>query len=234
MRVRDILAALCRRWYLTVAVFGIAAAFAAALVEDAGSYTTRTVVAFTQPGGTLLSVTGGVADPSVIAFANAVVYRVNSGRDADLFSEGGAPLYGVGVRHGTLVSLDNQGNQWVAQAGKAEVQIQVVGSSRPWVRAQQQRLLGEVTALASQLQEAIAPDRRIQATVVPLTLSIEHVTPSRLTQGAAVAAIGAAALMIASWGAITLERMRRRTRARPRRTGRVPRPSAGRTGAVAT
>ncbi|MET1044815.1 MAG: hypothetical protein ABWX59_11950 [Microbacteriaceae bacterium] len=208
MIVREVLSALLRRWYIAVGLLGCAALITAMLARDGGIYTTTTVVTFMRPATTSLSPANGTNDLSVIAFAGAVVQEINNGRSPARYSED-APYYGAGVREGVLVELANSGNQWVSAFMTAEVRIKVVGRSLDSVEATQEELVDRVLGLSDALQSAVAipPSKRISASVVPLTMQIEYVSASRTSQVAAGAAMVAAALIVATWGSLTVERL---------------------------
>lgn len=222
MTVREVLGVLVRRWYVLLAVLGVAALVAVGLLRDGGIYTTRTVVAFTLPATTTLTFSNGLDDANVIAFAGAVAQEVNNGRPPARYSTDEAPLYGAGLREGVLVSLPNAGNQWVSSFLRAEVELQVVGRTREWVEEQQTALVDRVLVAAEQQQvvAAIPPESRIAASVVPLTRQIEFVGPSRSTELIAVAAIGVAGLIVGCWLSVAADRGLRR---HARRRGAGPR-----------
>ncbi len=201
MTIREILIAMARRWYVVVALLAMALLLGILLLRDGGVYSTRTIVSFMFPTSTSLSASNGTTDESLIAFAGAVAQEINNGRPAATYSEDAAPFYGAGVREGILVSLPYSGNQWATDFAVAEVEIQIVGRSREWVEATQAELVAKVLRLADEQQEelAVPADQRIEMTVVPLTLEIEHIVPGRVSILAALAALIAASLIVAGW-----------------------------------
>lgn len=218
MTVREVLAAIARRWYVVVVVCVAAVLLAFAMFRDGGIYTTRTVIAFTLPATTTLTFSNGLDDANVIAFAGAVTEEVNNGRPPARYSTDEAPFFGAGVREGVLVSLASAGNQWVSSFLRAEVEVQVVGRSYEWVEERQKQLVDRVIAVAEQQQTVagIAPESRIETSVIPLTLHIDYIAPSRTSQLIAGAALAGAAVIVSCWLAVVVDRIVRRTR----RTGR--------------
>lgn len=217
MTFREILSAMLRRWYIPIFVLACAALATAVLASDGGTYTTKTVVTFVRPASTGLSPSNGNTDPSVIAFAGAVVQEINNGRPPARYSTSDAPYYGAGVREGVLVELANSGSQWVSTFSRSDVELRIVGRSAEWVESQQQDLVDRVlaTAEAEQAVLAIPTEDRIRAIVDPLTMRIEYVSPSRRGQAAAVAAMLSVALIISAWASVTLDRSLARRRATP-------------------
>lgn len=226
MTVREILIAIGRRWYLVLALFAMALLLGVLLLRDGGVYSTRTIVSFMFPTSTSLSASNGTTDESLIAFAGAVAQEINNGRPAASYSEDSAPFYGAGVRQGTLVSLPYSGNQWATDFSVAEVEIQIVGRSQEWVETTQAELVDKVLRVAEERQDdlAVPADQRIEMTVVPLTLEIEHIVPGRASVLAALAALLAAALLVSGWVAT---RWQSAAGGRPSRPGPRTGPSPG-------
>ena len=217
MTFREILSAMLRRWYIPIFVLACAALATAMLAGDGGTYTSKTVVTFVRPASTGLSPSNGNTDPSVIAFAGAVVQEINNGRPPARYSTSDAPFYGAGVREGVLVELANSGSQWVSTFSRSDVELRIVGRSAEWVESQQQNLVDRVLAIAEAKQAvlAIPTEDRIRAIVDPLTMRIEYVSPSRRGQAAAVAAMLTVALIVSAWASVTLDRKLVRRRAAP-------------------
>ena len=214
MTIREILSAMLRRWYIPIGLLACAALVTMMLARGGGVYTTKTVVSFLRPAETSLSPYNGTKDLSVIAFAGAVVQETNDGRPPTRYSMSDAPYYGAGVREGVLVELANSGSQWVSTFSKSDVEIQIVGRSFDWVTTRQQEMIDRVIDASSDQQAAlkISPADRITASVVPLTMQIEHVSPSRRSQVAAGASMLAVTLIIGAWGSITVDRLLLRRR----------------------
>jgi hypothetical protein len=219
--IREILSAMRRRWYVLFGVFVCIGLVTVMLARDGGTYTTTTVVSFMRPATTTLSPTNGTNDSSVIAFAGAVTQETNNGRPPARYSMEEAPYYGAGVREGVLVELTNSGNQWVSTFSKAEVEIRIVGRSLDWVAERQLEVVTKVLNIADAQQAAVTPDDRIEAAVVPLTMQIDYVSPSRGAQLAALAAMFAVGLILAVWVSVTFDRWAARRRAG---SGRIPGP----------
>ncbi|WP_309616974.1 hypothetical protein [Salinibacterium sp.] len=221
MTVRDIAHASFRRWYVLVLVFALMALLAYALHRDGGTFTTRTAVTFTLPAATTLMANNGSNDSSVIAFAGAIASEINRGKPVANYSSADAPYYGAGVREGVLVSLRNEGNQWMAVFPSATIEIQIVGPTREWVEARQQQLLTQIATVAGAQQSLAVPtaENRITGTVEPTSTRIDKIVPSRVTEILAFAAMGLAGSILGIWAAVALDLAIRR-RSAPGRLGR--------------
>jgi len=209
MTFRQILSAILRRWYIPLAVLACAALVTLMLARDGSIYTTKTVVSFMRPATTSLSPANGTNDSSVIAFAGTVVRETNNGRPPVRYSTNEAPIYGAGIREGEIVELVNSGNQWVSTFNKSDVEIQIVGRTYEWVKARQEELVNKVLSIANAQQAAVtvSSNDRIAASVVPLTLQIEHVAPSRRSEVAAGGAMLIVAAIVSAWGATAVDRL---------------------------
>jgi hypothetical protein len=212
MTVRDIAHASCRRWYVLVLVLAAMAFLAFTLHRDGGTFTTRTAVTFTLPATTTLMANNGSNDSSVIAFAGAIASEINRGKPVANYSSADAPYYGAGVREGVLVSLRNEGNQWMAVFPSATIEIQIVGPTREWVEERQQQLLAQITEVVGAQQSLAVPtaENRITGTVEPTSTRIDEVAPSRSTELLALAALALAGSILGMWAAVALDLMIRR------------------------
>ncbi|TDW29930.1 hypothetical protein [Cryobacterium psychrophilum] len=214
MTVRELMSTMLRRWYIPIGLLVCAALVTGILARDGGIYTTKTVVSFMRPASTSLSPTNGANDTSVIAFAGVVVRETNNGRPPARYSTSDSPYYGAGVREGVLVDLANSGSQWASTFSKSDIEIQIVGRTFDWVKTRQKEVVDRVLSISDAEQAAleIPSDDRITATVAPITMQIDYVSPSRKSQVATGAAMLAVALIVGAWGSITVDRLRVRRR----------------------
>jgi hypothetical protein len=219
MTVRGFTGVILRRWYVLLLVGVLAAVGGFALHRTAGVYATRTIVSFMFPNKTSLSPNSGIDDASVIAFAGVVAKEVNDGQPPPSYSTDDAPFYGAGVRQGVLVTLLNAGNQWANSYQRAQIELQIVGPTKEWVAQTQSDLLTKITQAAEAEQISMTTKTGLITTsVVPMTLQIFHVMPSRSGEVGALAALGAAALIVGIWAAVSTDRVLRPTvRRRARR-----------------
>jgi hypothetical protein len=211
---RAILSAMRRRWYVVVVALLAAGLGFVALFSDGGSYTTKTIVTFLVPATTTLSPDNGSNDRSVIAFARSVAAQVNTGRDPISYSEDDAPYYGAGLRQGVFVDVPSDGNQWYESFNHAEIDIQIVGRTKQWVKQEQARFVTMIlgTAEAQQVGLVSDPNQYITAAVVPLTEDITAVEPVRSSQFVALGALLLAGLLVGAWGSVALDRRLSRVR----------------------
>ena len=165
----------------------------------------------------------GSTDASVIAFAGAIASEINRGKPVATYSSASAPYYGAGVRDGVLVSLRNEGNQWMASFPSATIEIQIVGRTRAGVAAKQQQLLREIADVASGQQSASVPSPadRITGAVEPTSMQIDEILPTRTAHIFAIAALVLAGVILGAWLAVAVDRAAgRRSGSRRRWTGR--------------
>lgn len=214
MTTVEVLSAMKRRWYLCVAVFAAAAILTLLFARDGGLYASRTIVSFMWPTATVFSTANGTTEQSIVAFAGAVATDINDGRPPQGYGGDDAPYFGAGIREGVIVGLEDRGNQWVSDFSTAEIEIQIVGRTEGWVADRQAEMIDRVMTVADRQQDALGarPEDRVAVSVVPLTQTIEHVTPGRSSQIGAVAAMAFAALIASAWGSVSLDRVFTRRR----------------------
>jgi len=203
-----VLTAMRHRWYFVLVILLVAVALLVLFARDGGSYSTKTVVSFFTPRTTSLSPDNGSGDTSVVAFARSVAAQVNGGRHPVSYSMDDAPYYGAGVRQGVLVVVPNDGNQWYQSYTRAEIDIQIVGRTEKWVKQEQAANVEAILAFSDAQQHTIVsnPNNYLTASVVPLTLVIVKVSPSRSELLAAAAAMILAGLIVSAGGAVVLDR----------------------------
>lgn len=195
-----------RRWYVILVVLGGTAALAVQLVPASeGVYSTRTTVTFLYSFETTMSLNASLSDDDVIAFAGAVAADVVPGREAVRYSAADAPYYGAGLREGVLVGLVDYGNQWTPSYGAAVIEIQIVGPTHAWVEARQRDALDRILNSPYVLQQP-GDITDLTPRVDPLSLRIDHITPSRRAQAAAFAALAGAGLLTAGALAVAVDR----------------------------
>lgn len=197
-----------RRWYVLVAALICAAGVGYFWTRDSGCYAAATTVSFTLPARTALLPESGRDDDSVIAFAGAVAGEINQGREPATYASNDAPLYGVGIRQGVLVSMPNSGGQWTSMYSRADIEIQVVGRTREWVEMTQRTAVQKVFTVSRERQSSSYTDPRkyITPNVMPLTGGIQHITVGRPAQLMAFGVLALTALLAGGSGAVILDR----------------------------
>lgn len=209
MTLSDFLGLLGRRWYVLVAALLIAGAATVFFLRDGGLYTTRTLVEFTLPGTATIARYNGIDDSSVIAFAKSVATQVNAGdSDPQYYSHVDAPIYGAGLRQRVVVTLRDEGSQWISNIDSAVVEVQIVGRTEQWVVDEQNAAVTKIEAAARSIQELmnVPEESFISLHVEPLTTQIFYIEPSRLSQMAAFGAMGLAAFIVGSAAAWLIDR----------------------------
>jgi hypothetical protein len=209
MTFRELVGAVLRWWYVPLVLLLAAGGFAFYLERDGGLYVTRTVVMFIhlEPSQVAIGPDNGTANDNIIAFAGAVASDVNNGRPVTRYARVDAPFYGAGTTEGVHVSLPDDGGQWTTTFTRAELDIEIVGRSREHVDLMQRTMLLKVFDRARELQGPAYnnPDERIRTQVVPLSLTIDHITASRREQVVAVVSLELAASIVGVWCAVRLE-----------------------------
>lgn len=214
----ELMAVLGRRWYVPVVTLLCAIALTYSLMAGGARFVTRTQLAFSMPWSSSTD-PWSLSDPNLVAFAGAIATEVNEGKPSLWYSSPDAPYYGAGLSQAILLGVPNEGGQWMKSFPTAVIQINVVGPSREWVEAQQQRLVTEVERATQERQANAGPaEQRIRVSVEPGSTQIVKVTPTRTSRLAAVLGILAAALIVGSWGASLLDR----NLARRRRKLQIP------------
>lgn len=223
MTFRDVVTATLRRWYVPLFILCAAAAVTMPLVKSGGLYTARTVVMFINLRSELVPIgpDNGSENENIIAFAGAVANDINNGRAVVRYARDDAPLYGAGTSQGVFVGLRDDGGQWMTSFTRAELEIEIVGSTYEYVESMQRDLLVRVFERTRELQGPTYndPERRIRTQVLPLTLAIEHVTASRSQLVMAWASMSAAAMIVGIWGAVRLDAL---IRERPTKGDKAP------------
>ncbi|MFC8682198.1 hypothetical protein ACFT30_11805 [Microbacterium ureisolvens] len=217
MAFRDLMRIILRRWYVVSAVLIIAAGATLVLAQDRGVFTTRTAITFMYPDASALDRYNGIGDRSVISFVSAIAQEINDGAPPKTYAADSAPYWGAGVRDGVLVTLPNEGTQWLAIYRRAQIDIQIVDPSYAHVEATQEKLIDEVFRVADQRQAdaGIPKQARIVPIVEPLTTYILQASSNRTAIVLACGGMAVAALLVGGWAAVMLDRLlRHRTRVR--------------------
>lgn len=205
MSLRGLLQILRTRWYVLLAALVVTGVIGFLFARDGGLYVTRTVVTLEVPDAAPWVEEGGSKDSGVITLAAIIAQQVNGGREPVNYSSADAPYYGAGVRQGVKVGLPDTGGQWGVTYMRAAIEVNVVSPDYSWVHDNQQAALAEVLAAADAHQSGIAAASRIRVAVQPLTTTIEHVVPSRLSLVLAAGALAAVGLLVGGWAAVTVD-----------------------------
>jgi hypothetical protein len=226
--LHDLIAVVRARWYVVLAVLVLAAGAGVLFARDGGLYTTRTVVAFVVPNDGPWD-GGGSREDGVIALALAVAEQAGEGRGSVDYAAADAPFFGAGIRQGVSIGLPDTGGQWEASYARAAINIDVVSPDRAWVVEQQQSLIAAVQDATVAYQSGLGSAGRVRAEVEQLTMTIEHVQPSRTSQLLAIAALAGAGLILGCGAAVMWDRRLSARRSGNRRA--LLRPAAGGGGA---
>lgn len=196
MTVAVALRIVARRWYVMLAVLLVSAGGFYWRLQSAGVYTAHALVEFIPPDGAQVTAAPDYYNEQVTNFAGSVVAQYNSGREVEPLSSSSAPLYGVGIRQGTQVSLSNDGNQWMSVFSSPVADVQVVGPTAAWVHSHETAIISRLRNTAAQSQSGVAADERITIELQPLSDSIAHIYPGRNTTRVAAAAFGVAGILV--------------------------------------
>lgn len=165
--VRRFSAACCRLWFVVVLGL-ISTAGAAAMVHShKGVYYGDAQVLFAGPHLTYANPLSD-GDNSLISTAS-VLQRAVSGANHVRFTSTAITLADAGVRHGSRVTLWNDGGQWNNQFDKPVLRVEAVG---PTSRDVSNRMASLVTQInkelqAKQLVAGVAPNALITTRTIP-------------------------------------------------------------------
>lgn len=219
--VREILGVVARRWYTSAFAFALVAVLVFLMLQDGGTYTTRTVIDFRWPGAARLDPLNGFADESVIGFAGLVAQKVNAGHDPDRYATDEAPLYGAGRREAEFVEVSFVGSQFASAYPNAAIEVHVIGRARESVEERRKALVDNVLQTSIRLQEAAGTSQLITQEVRPLSSQIDYVAPSRLSKISAFSAMTAAGAIAGVGLALLWEKTGLRLRRSSRHRGRA-------------
>ena len=212
-----------RRWYMMLAALLATAALFVMQYRSDGVWTAQPTVAFVAPWAEQVTASPNGNSDAATAFAFGIVQQYNAGLDPEPLSQSTAPLYGVGVRKGVLVSMANTGDQWAAVINQPLVDIQVVGPSAAWVHTTEESAITQLSRLAAAAQAGsdVSNAQAISVQLQPLTDTVQRVAPGKRTVMVAAGAFGVAGLIVGaalcSW-CDRLVALRRRRAQRPRFT----------------
>ena len=146
MTAGEVLAAVKLRWYAPLVALFCGAGLVVLFFLNSGVYATQTVVQFIhlEPSQGAISPNSDIENGNFIAFAGAVASDVNNGRPVLNYARETAPLYGAGLRDGVRVSIPDSGGQWMQSFTRAEIVIQIVGTTEEAVATRQRELLEKV------------------------------------------------------------------------------------------
>lgn len=213
MTPRQCIAALVRRWYVVLAVLLMVVGGIALVPRDAGVYWSRATVVFVPPinptrAGNVLE----GSDPSLIYFAAAVERIVNGGQIPARLS-GDAGLYGVGIRDGWSVVLQNSGGQWQTNFNRPMLTVEVVAPDAATAEARMTTLLDSIESIAKELQvdDGTSPTNMITVEVSPSPPSLTFIGGNWKRAVAGILALGAIAAVAS---ALLVDRWANRRRSR--------------------
>ncbi|TFD52129.1 hypothetical protein E3T55_07020 [Cryobacterium frigoriphilum] len=180
-----------RRWYLA-AGFAILTLGAVVLsLQIDGVYSTRVNVVFLAPTALTGNSLSDTSD-SLINFAAVVEREYNGNVYPARFSNPAATLYGAGVRDGHAVTLLDSGGQWKDSFTNPVLTAEVVGASESDVRAELQRVVDGINAVASAQQDRalVGAADRITTLTSPQVAVVAYADGSRTRAVGAIVLLG--------------------------------------------
>ena len=189
-----------RRWGAIVVAVGllITAVIAYRVVRKPGVYWAQSDVLFLPPASgvfpnALVNNPGGV-----IALAGVVGKMVDPDSAAARVVDPSVRLVNQGVRHGSSVTLPNDGGQWADNFDKPLLDVQAVGSTPAEVTGTVNRLVSQINLTLSGLQAKVPQADRVTTELNPSQVQVFYDPGRRLRALAASLAIGAAVTAVAA------------------------------------
>jgi hypothetical protein len=207
--------ALARRWYVLLLGIAATAYVASALLSRPGVYFVSGEVYLTAPASARVD---GIGDSSasLIAMAGLVEREVNADANVEEPVSPDVTLLGMGVRHGTQVTLPNSGGQWNYYFTRPVLLVQAVAGTSEEAQRLYDGLVAKVvdTLGEDQVADGIAEDSRVTTRLVPRTSVVEYADGYPSRAAAVVALLGLAATVVVS---VLLDHVLIRRPRRPRR-----------------
>ena len=177
-----------------------------------GVYWSQVKVVFLAPSSSrfpnaLVNASGGI-----ISVAGTVGRLVDPRAPSAHVSSPTVTLADQGIRDGYTVTLPNDGNQFADNFDQPLLDVQAVGGSVAAVTAVMQRLISQIKANLTTLQDRVnvAPANRITTSLSPSRIQIHYIAGSRARAVSACLALG---LAITAAAAFLLRRRLRSRRA---------------------
>jgi hypothetical protein len=198
MTARDLLRLLLRRWYLLLLGAAVTLAAIYLMTHRPGVYWTQLNVVVLPPVN--VDHPNSVADPqyALAPMAGVLVTDWNGGDRPLLMSSGSTTLFGEGRRHGILVRVPNEGNQWQPLYQAPNVDVQVAGNDPGTVTQEAHRVITELNAQLARRQSTfrVQPAMRMTTIVSPTDWRVSYVSGSRTRTALATGLVGAASTVI--------------------------------------
>jgi hypothetical protein len=226
MTSRDLLMAMFRRWYVTLA--GNLCTLAALVVfalHPGGVYYTQFQVDLLPPQEPGNPNTLQSAPYDMTALAGLVVLVYNHGVKPQRTSLSTTTLYGEGFRQASRVQLRNDGTQWATFFDVPVIDVQVVDGSEAAVGEKSRRIVERLQQILRDRQAAmrISPASTVTLRPAPTEPLIYFVQGSRIRAAGAIALIGACLTLVAV-GLVDRWLSRRRLRQPPPAEEQQPAP----------
>lgn len=189
MTTYDVIAAARRRWYVLALCLMLAAGLAYTLKGRPGVYMMDVEAYFVAPPGRTAANQPppppniGGSDAGLISLAGLVERHVNAGVDVETPVSPDVTIVGLGVRHGTLVTLPNAGGQWNYNFTRPMLKVQAAGPTSAEVERLYSAVIEEIYTTLDRLQaeDGVPESRRVTLRLVPEqpTVSYQSGFPTR-------------------------------------------------------
>ena len=188
-----------RRWGAIVVAVGllITAVISYRVVRKPGVYWAQTDVLFLPPASgvfpnALVNNPGGV-----IALAGVVGKMVDPDSAAARVVDPSVRLVNQGVRHGSSVTLPNDGGQWADNFDKALLDVQAVGATAIEVSSTVNRLISQINLKLNALQAGVPRVDWVTTRLSPSQVQVYYDAGRRLRALLAVLGVGLAVTVVA-------------------------------------
>lgn len=205
-RIRTHAATLLRRRRLALIIIVAMLPVTFASTQADGVYYSRADILFLPPqalvGGNLLQ-----ADPAqTLHFAAIVVSRINAEQPSSTPRTTSAPLFGTGLRNTHAVYIPSSGGQWQLSFSRPVITVEVVAETAETAEGDLAKLVGRVSRLASESQDAEGIPTAVQITT-ELSPGIPFVTYVGVRTGRATVSLLFLTIGLASGIPLLLERL---------------------------
>ncbi|MCD9196883.1 hypothetical protein [Aeromicrobium wangtongii] len=202
MTATDALLVLRQRWYIVLAGLLLTGAVVVNVATVPAVYVTQADVLFLAPQSAQNPNPIKDSSESLIATTGLVARMVRNGKEEPATASSGVTLTGKGVRRGYSIRLPDSGGQWANNFDRPELDIQVVGPSKTWVRSTLDRQVLRINRALHDLQAAdgAASQDFITTSLTPAVATVVRTEGQPKRAVAAVVALGTILTALAALG----------------------------------
>lgn len=183
---------LARRWATLVVALGLllTVAITYRVVRKPGIYWAQTDVVFLAPASGLFPNSLANDSGGLIALAGVVGKMVDADSPATRVVDPSVRLVNQGIRHGSSVTLPNDGGQWANNFDKALLDVQAVGATAAEVTGTVNQLVDQINLRLAGMQSDVPSVDRVTTKLSPAQVQVFYDAGRRLRALAASLAVG--------------------------------------------